>query len=92
MASKGPTSMASAASNGGTKLHKSAKKLIEKFVKLTVHTYVYNSLTYFLNMKEKGNDRKRKLSVFAEFIGKIREMTSGKLIFGGFKQFGTNVR
>ena len=42
MASKGPTSMASAASNGGTKLHKSAKKLIEKFVKLTVYTYVYN--------------------------------------------------
>ena len=38
MASKGPTSMASAASNGGTKLHKSAKKLIEKLVKLTVHT------------------------------------------------------
>ena len=74
MASKGPTSMASAASNGGTKLHKSAKKLIEKFVKLTVHTYVYNSLTYFLNMKEKGNDRKRKLYVFAEFIGKIREI------------------
>ena len=38
-----------ASANGGTKLLKSAKNLIKKFVKLTVHTFACNSLTYFLN-------------------------------------------
>ena len=31
--------------HGGTKLHKSAKNLIKKFVKLAVYTFAYNGLT-----------------------------------------------
>ena len=41
-----------ASAHGGTKLHKSAKNLIKKFVKLTVHTFACNSLKYFLNKYE----------------------------------------
>ena len=53
-----------ASANGGTKLLKSAKNLIKKFVKLTVHTFACNSLTYFLNKYQ--IDQKRKLHIFAE--------------------------
>ena len=41
-----------ASAHGGTKLLKSAKNLIKKFVKLTVHTFACNILKHFLNKYE----------------------------------------
>ena len=51
-----------------------------KFVKLTGYTYACNSLTNF-----ESENRKRKSSEFVETsLGKIREITSSNLMFGGF--------
>ena len=50
-----------------------------------------NSLTYFFNIKKNEMIRNGNYMFLRKFIGKIREMTSGELIFSGFKQFGTTV-
>ena len=49
-------------------------------MKLTGYTYACNSLTNF-----ESENRKRKSSEFVETsLGKIREITSSNLMFGGF--------
>ena len=55
----------------------------KEFVKLTNNTHACNSLTNF--EYEAHTFRKRKSSESTETcLGKIREITSGELIFGGF--------
>ena len=48
-------------------------------------------LTYFFNIKKNEMIRNGNYMFFRKFIEKIREITSGKLIFGRFEQSGTTV-
>ena len=68
------------------------QKLIKKFEKSTVYTFPDNSLIYFLNMKRNEMTGNKNYMYLLTFFWRIREMTTGEFIFGGFKQFGTTVQ
>ena len=75
----------------GFKWQKPAKNYIWRFVKLSGSDLCLQQFDKFLKCSE-CNCRKRKLCKSVELdFGKIRESTSGELIFGGFKSFGTTV-
>ena len=57
---------------------------LRKVVKLTCHTYACNNLTIFLNMQCIQSPETEITQICWNRCGKIREMTSGKLNFGGF--------